>query len=168
VRQSRVVLIGLIALALVQAGCGGENRSAPLGPFRQSDVEKCFDAKRISRISVIRRDISPLLLRRFPGITGSMAIVRGPEKSSPGVNLGPPIDGGTLVFEKTATEARHDQAGVYDVLHDFRVSPLDPPAPAFAIPSLHSTRGNVIVLWDYPVRHRALSVGIVDDCMPAG
>jgi hypothetical protein len=169
--MSRIFLLSLTAMLVA---CGSSKHAAStttsstttaaaLGPFRQASVVRCLKAERVGFIDVRGRARLNPLIRKFPSVTGGIDILDATAKPPPGVSFGPAIDGGHLVFERTAAEAERDVARVYVAVHS--VNPLNPPAPASIQPSLESTRGNVIILWDRR-RHPALSVRLVTNCMP--
>ncbi|HET7128781.1 MAG TPA: hypothetical protein VFJ93_06890 [Gaiellaceae bacterium] len=157
--------MAFIVVVLAAVGCSTEakDRSSVqrLGPFRQITVERCLTKERIIFAYVRPRDkVGRDVRRKFPGVTGAIDMHSG----TAGIINGPPIDAGHLVFEQTAAQARHDVAGLYD--STYHTNPLNPPAPKDVQPSLQSTRGNVVILWDYPTHRHALSIRLVEKCLP--
>ena len=161
------VIAGVTASGVLLAAIGcsttatDRSKERPVGPFRQTTVERCLTKQRIIFDSVRPRDeLNSEMLRRFPDMTGGIDMLSG----AAAISNGPPIDGGHLLFEKSAAQARRDVSAAYEVV--FHTNPLNPPAPKAVQPSLQSTRGNVIILWDYPNHRHALSMRLVEKCMP--
>jgi hypothetical protein len=152
-------------IALIAALVGASAHAASI-LYRQTAVEACLRAERVVFAPVPHRKVNHLVLRRFPGVTGTIGIPQGGGPAPPGMSYGPAIDSGTLIFERTAALAQRDRAGLYDLLHDPRISPFNPPAPPQFIRAMQSVRRNVIVLWLYPRRHPALSMKLIERCMP--
>ena len=101
-----------------------------------------------------------------PGITGTVLFFAG---------FGPKIDRGGLYFFRTSQLAQTGEAKLVAALIFGRGLPpalraavlsQKPPSSA-AADDLHHVSGNVVVLWDYPRRHPALSDRIVSACLAA-
>lgn len=151
--------------AVVAAGCADARSHVAAAPYKQAAAEKCLRAEKVQTIPVKRAGLDYRVRAKFPGVVATIGIVFGGGKTPPG--FGPPIDGGTLIFEKTAALAQRDQSGLYTIIHQPWLSPLDPAAPARFIRSLQSTKGNVVILWDYPRRKPAVSMRLVEKCLIA-
>lgn len=167
-RVARLIVVCGIALAAIGIGCAdrGHASTVPGRPYSQTAVAKCLLDENVAAVSVNRRNLNPIVLKKFPAMTGTLGIAGGRVRVRDGVYK-PLIDFGALIFEKSERDARHDAAGVYAISHDPRINPLgQPAAPSRFIPAVLSTRGSVIIYWDYPRHHPVLSSRLIRHCLP--
>lgn len=194
----------LLATALV-AGCGGQSLASalpkrstfPKARYSQSAVEKCLLAGRALGVGALGVHDARLALGNGrassvpPGITGQLNVAGAAQgvgtplgkafkaagwlKPRPGVKLGQPMNGATLVFFRTGTLARHGAERLAEV-YLFRENLSDEqkswfaelygqPPPLSALRRVVALTGNVVVIWDYPLVHVALSNRILDRCL---
>jgi hypothetical protein len=99
-----------------------------------------------------------------PGVLGAVQFFTG---------LGPKIDGGELFFFKSSSSARAGEAKLVSVFLYGRGLPTILQAAvksqgkigAGTARSLYRQSGNVVLIWNHPRRHVAVSNSLVDSCL---
>jgi len=170
-RAGFIALAGLVSILVTACGAATQgSRGFTDVPkddskvYSQTRTASCLHARNILYLDGTP-PFAPAMSKAFPtGVTGFIALIRGGDNSRPDPRTGPPIGSGVLVFLRTHTLARTGEAKLWRF---FESSPggLFVRPPSNIAPTLQFVHGNVVLLWDYPCRHHALSNKLIALCL---
>jgi hypothetical protein len=161
------VLATMIALL---SACGADG-APDSRAYVRSYVHRCLIAKGVIAASIDPAELRPHV-RQVRGVTGVITWVPGPVKGLP--HPGPTIDGGALVFTRTAGEAASGSDALAEsfIYHKYEgevIRALHPSPPTkVAAKTLESVSRNVVLFWQYPRRHRLSSSRLIQSCLSRG
>lgn len=171
------VALAVFALTATSAAATGVRAQTKAAPLTPKGVEACLHHEKVTYDYTLPAGLSRLRkLHLLPlGVTAQLDV----QGDLPGAPIpGPVIDQGSLWFFRSPSLARAGVSKLVSVWIFGRGIHLPPAAEALllamglqtpptqaAAASLHQTHENVVVLWQYPRRHRINSDRIIRACL---